>query len=310
MPRTTPVIGLPFSVAIGISIRIVPGRTRHVPLPSHPEQRESLAHERAVAELAPRSSDRASRPLSERSTASPCRRGCRLRRTGGRCRAADRPASACRSRRSPRPRRARCAAPASDRRCRRCAAASGSRPKSTLPTSFSYGPAAPNARPFSTTSRRSMRSRTTRASASERQRKHRAATRTLASAPQLSRCDRTTFNAEPQSRREKALTDTRYDAEYQPQRRSEPSETAVALRQPSTRRVSHGSACSAGSAFNVVVRLFFVRLRVFVSSWFDCWSCLLRDRSARRRPWAARRRWRCPSSPGAPAARSFPSSRS
>src|SRR5437868_2756313 len=43
----------------------------------------------------------------------------------------------------------------------------GSRPKSTFPISFSYGPAAPNGRPLSTTSRRSMRRRTTRASASD-----------------------------------------------------------------------------------------------------------------------------------------------
>ena len=47
------------------------------------------------------------------------------------------------------------------------AGAAGSRPKSTLPTSFSYGPALPNGAPFSTTSRRSIRSRTTRASAVE-----------------------------------------------------------------------------------------------------------------------------------------------
>ena len=50
LPRTRPVIGLPFSVAIGISIRIVRA-LGHVPLPSHPEQREPLPHQRAVAEL-------------------------------------------------------------------------------------------------------------------------------------------------------------------------------------------------------------------------------------------------------------------
>src|SRR5215471_5215640 len=41
----------------------------------------------------------------------------------------------------------------------------GSKLNSTVPTSFSYAPAAPNARPARTTSRRSTRSRTTRASA-------------------------------------------------------------------------------------------------------------------------------------------------
>src|SRR5438105_10859551 len=48
---------------------------------------------------------------------------------------------------------------------RSLAGALGSRPKSTLPTSFSYGPAFPKEAPLRTTSRRSIRNRTTRASA-------------------------------------------------------------------------------------------------------------------------------------------------
>ena len=43
--------------------------------------------------------------------------------------------------------------------------AEGSSAKCTVPTSFSYGPAAPNARPCSTTSRRAISSRVTSANA-------------------------------------------------------------------------------------------------------------------------------------------------
>ena len=49
LPRTQPVIGLPLSVAIGISIRMRPSGTSHC----HPIQSsvEALLHQRAVAEL-------------------------------------------------------------------------------------------------------------------------------------------------------------------------------------------------------------------------------------------------------------------
>ena len=76
-----------------------PGRIRHVPLPSHPEQREPLRISAPSPNSASVVGSGDAGGFLESGEHRSCRRGCRPRRRGGRCRGADPPASTDRSRR-------------------------------------------------------------------------------------------------------------------------------------------------------------------------------------------------------------------